>query len=669
MAKPSAYEQYMLELINRARSNPEAEAQAYGIELNAGLAANTITTIPKQPLAFDELLIDSGRNHSEWMLIEDIFSHAGENGSRAGDRMTKAGYEFVGNWIWGENLAWIGVNGSLAQNATIYIEQQHRNLLHSPSHRLNIFTDRFREIGIGVLRGEFTSNGITYNSVVTTQNYAKSGSDKYLTGVVFDDLILDDDFYTVGEGLGGITVTATRRSDQKSFAATTYDTGGYQIALDSGIYDVTFAGATLAQSVTKTVTVEQQNFKLDLITDTIGLTTNSIAPLNSAPESLNFKLDRSQYISQDKLTITEGWVKDINGTGDLVKIDFWLGNDKNQWIDIADVIEFNPWSSQPQWSKFQYELDLNGFAQGKYYLWGQAIDSNNQTSDAFVQSFQLEQSWLEYQLKQKSFDAGQQLEIVDGWIKNYDRVERVDIWLLDHQTQQWLNAGDVVDFHPLIQAQWSSFDYSLDLNNHQAGKYSLWARAFNGDRSSSNEVLKSFQINNSAPHHLTIKLDQTSYTVSETLVLSEAWLVDSNGVNDLAKVDFYLLTADGSWIDLEDAIEFRKSDQEKIEFSYSLDLSDYKLGKYKLWAAAYDVSGAASNQVTTTFEIVSDTNSAVAGDGASYQICDRALLQTGFNCNCASLAESLLWESHLTEAKLNEDRLIDFIAKDSQWLI
>ena len=49
-------EQYMLELINRARANPAAEATRYGIGLNDDvLPADTISTSPKQPLAPQQL--------------------------------------------------------------------------------------------------------------------------------------------------------------------------------------------------------------------------------------------------------------------------------------------------------------------------------------------------------------------------------------------------------------------------------------------------------------------------------------------------------------------------------------------------------------------------------------------------------------------------------------
>src|SRR3954468_21380533 len=55
-APATTYEQYMLELINRARANPAAEAARLGIDLNEGLAASSISTAAKQPLAINDKL-------------------------------------------------------------------------------------------------------------------------------------------------------------------------------------------------------------------------------------------------------------------------------------------------------------------------------------------------------------------------------------------------------------------------------------------------------------------------------------------------------------------------------------------------------------------------------------------------------------------------------------
>src|SRR5437016_2552832 len=51
---PTNLEQYLVELVNRARADPPAEAARYGIALNEGVpAADTISTAPKQPLAIN----------------------------------------------------------------------------------------------------------------------------------------------------------------------------------------------------------------------------------------------------------------------------------------------------------------------------------------------------------------------------------------------------------------------------------------------------------------------------------------------------------------------------------------------------------------------------------------------------------------------------------------
>src|SRR3954467_11389125 len=89
---PTDLEQYMVELINRGRANPSAEAARYGIALNEGLAAGTISTAAKQPLAINPFLTDSAHKHSQWMIDTDTFSHTGAGGTSPQTRMSNAGY-------------------------------------------------------------------------------------------------------------------------------------------------------------------------------------------------------------------------------------------------------------------------------------------------------------------------------------------------------------------------------------------------------------------------------------------------------------------------------------------------------------------------------------------------------------------------------------------------
>jgi len=114
-AYPCGYEQYMLELVNRARANPAAEVVRYdgsywtgAPDLNEGLPAGTISPEPKQPLAFNPRLTDSAQRHAQWMLDTGIFDHTGSDGSSPDERMAEAGYAFDDSRTWAENIAWLG---------------------------------------------------------------------------------------------------------------------------------------------------------------------------------------------------------------------------------------------------------------------------------------------------------------------------------------------------------------------------------------------------------------------------------------------------------------------------------------------------------------------------------------------------------------------------------
>lgn len=263
MAQPSAYEQFLLELINRGRLDPLAEAVRYQNDLNEGLDPGTISSSAKQPLAWNGELADGARAHSAWMLDVDMFSHSGIGGSSPGNRMAAAGYEFTGSWAWGENIAWAGTTGS--PDVARYVEIEHEGLFLSEGHRLNTMNGNFQEIGLGVTQGIFTSDGAGFNAVMTTENFARSGSKQFLTGVAFSDLN-GDNFYSPGEGLAGVSFTARDLSGQVH-SAMSMDAGGYQQTMASGDYTVTIGGVGLSNDLQVGITLGSENLKLDLVGD------------------------------------------------------------------------------------------------------------------------------------------------------------------------------------------------------------------------------------------------------------------------------------------------------------------------------------------------------------------------------------------------------------------
>jgi serralysin len=266
--QPTNYEQYLVELVNRARANPAAEAARYGVALNEGVPSeDTISSTPKQPLAINLNITDAARDHSQWMIDTDTFSHTGGGGSNPGDRMEDAGYVFTGSWTWGENIAWNGTTGSL--DVLARTRQAHEDLFIDEDypgrgHRVNIMSNNFREIGAGVVTGNM--NG--YNAVMATQDFGRSGSSIFLTGVVYNDTTLADDFYTPGEGLGGVTVTAVRTSDNVTFNTSTWTSGGYSLAVPAGTYTLTASGpGTGGALVYNNVVVGSENVKRDFTPD------------------------------------------------------------------------------------------------------------------------------------------------------------------------------------------------------------------------------------------------------------------------------------------------------------------------------------------------------------------------------------------------------------------
>jgi serralysin len=262
----TAAEQLLIELINRARLDPAAEAARLGIPLNEGLAPGTISTAPQQVLAPNADLSEAATNHTLWMLQADIFSHTGASGSSPGDRMEDSGYVFSGSWTWGENIAWTGTTGTV--DPTAAIEQMYVGLFDSPGHRENTLNPDFSEIGVGQEQGSFTSGGRTWNASMLTETFASSGSEIFVTGVA----ILDrdkDKFYDIGEGQSGYWVSGGGSK------ATTESAGGYTLELTPSDISSGKISLTLGKGSTTYGTISldigTQNAKVDMLAASSGV--------------------------------------------------------------------------------------------------------------------------------------------------------------------------------------------------------------------------------------------------------------------------------------------------------------------------------------------------------------------------------------------------------------
>jgi len=255
-------EVYLVELVNRARSDPSAEAARTGVDLTADLTPDELANlVPSEPLALHPALTLAARQHSQDMSDRNFFDHQNPDGDRAQQRAEDNGYDGSA----GENIA--------AGYDTIH--QAHVEWLKSVGHRKNVlslwsnFSDTFHydEIGVGFF---FPGFGVSDYHTYYTQVFGFSGRPQrtYILGVVYDDGD-GDDFYSVGEGRAEVRVDVTN-ADTGTFVGSylTDEAGNYQIEVPGGSYVVTFVNTLTGLGKQLVVQVERNsNHKVDATGD------------------------------------------------------------------------------------------------------------------------------------------------------------------------------------------------------------------------------------------------------------------------------------------------------------------------------------------------------------------------------------------------------------------
>ncbi len=281
-------EQYMLELINRARANPAAEASRYGIGLNDGLAAGTITTAAKQPLAPQQNLIDVAGAHSLDMINRDFFAHETLGvGTTFDARITAAGYSW--NLV-AENIGYAAKQVSVSPAA--FIDEVHAGLIRSSGHRENIMLPGLEEVGVGARLGSFKppNNANTFEfTQMVTEDFGSRNQNPFITGVVYTDSN-SNNFYTIGEAIHSGTVTATNISTAAVFSDAIGFSGGYGFVVPAGTYSVTASitvnGAARVYQRQGNLVVGTDNVKVDFETNS-GTSTPVALLLASTATTLN----------------------------------------------------------------------------------------------------------------------------------------------------------------------------------------------------------------------------------------------------------------------------------------------------------------------------------------------------------------------------------------------
>jgi len=272
-AGPTDQEQYMLQLLNEARTNPAAAAQQVGSDITPDVQAtlqyyninlqatqNAIASAQSQPpLAWNNLLAAAAQGHSQDMANTQVQSHTGSNGSSSQQRMQQAGYN---------NIA------SSAENAFAYassVQQAMQAFLidwgnPSDGHRNNIQQpgvsgqNAFRDVGIGVVQ----TNNTKFGPMVFTQDFGSQNNEQaQLVGVAYYDNA-GTQFYAPGEGQGGLQIDAVNQATGQVTSTQTWSSGGYELSLAPGKYTIV---ASLNNQVFQTtnVTISNVNVEQDFV--------------------------------------------------------------------------------------------------------------------------------------------------------------------------------------------------------------------------------------------------------------------------------------------------------------------------------------------------------------------------------------------------------------------
>jgi hypothetical protein len=276
-AGPTNQEQYMLQLLNEARTDPAAvEAQ---ITSAANLTPDILATLkyynvnlqqveqtignatPQPPLAWNQDLANAAQGQSQYEADTQTQTHTGANGSTPQQRIEAAGYSNPTSS--GENT--YAYASSVMQSMQAFLMDWG---VPSDGHRINIqqpgvaAQDAYTSVGIGLVNT--SSSNSSFGPMVITQDFgSQANTQAQVVGVAFNDTA-GTGFYLPGEGAGGVQIDAVNLKTGAVSSTQTWSSGGYELSLASGQYRI-IASQNDKVIQTSNVTINNVNVEQDFV--------------------------------------------------------------------------------------------------------------------------------------------------------------------------------------------------------------------------------------------------------------------------------------------------------------------------------------------------------------------------------------------------------------------
>ncbi len=212
---PSPQEQYMLQLLNEARTNPAAAAERVTTNLspddlltlqhynvNIDQVKNTIANSAAQPpLAWNAQLSSAALQLNQDMNSSGVQAHNQPNGSTSDSRIAASGYTNTSST--GENAYAYAQSVDQAMKAFLIdwgvSDSGHRDHILQPGASAD---QAYRDVGLSVVSSTNSSMG----PYLVTQDFgSQNGESAQVVGAVFNDPT-GANFYEPGQGVGGVTI-------------------------------------------------------------------------------------------------------------------------------------------------------------------------------------------------------------------------------------------------------------------------------------------------------------------------------------------------------------------------------------------------------------------------------------------------------------------------------
>ena len=274
---PTDQEQYMLQLINEARTDPSAiaaqitsaanltpdvQATLKYYNVNLQQVEQTIGNATTQPpLAWNQDLASSAQGQSQYEADNQTQTHTGANGSTSQQRIEAAGYTNPSSSS--ENTYAYG--SSVMESMQAFLMDWG---VPDDGHRINIqqpgvpAQNAFTSVGIGLV--QTSASNPSFGPMVITQDFgSQANTQAQVVGVAYDDTA-GTGFYQPGEGQGGVQIDAVNLQSGAVSSTQTWASGGYELALAPGQYAIIASlNDTVIQS--STVTVNNLNIEQDFV--------------------------------------------------------------------------------------------------------------------------------------------------------------------------------------------------------------------------------------------------------------------------------------------------------------------------------------------------------------------------------------------------------------------